>query len=69
MKVGDLKKILSTLDDDFDINIVVKRRLTEAEFKDAIYPYLFNMVKVDFEVRDICWSEKTIFLDCEIDKL
>lgn len=61
--IGDLRKLIANLDDDFEIEFRVRRELTDDELKNQIYPYpyeteYFNGIEFD----DIGYSDKILCL-------
>lgn len=64
--VGQLKKIIENLSDDYEIEIRVRRKLTDEELKDMIYPYPYNTQYTILEFDDIGVSDRVLCLGTEI---
>jgi hypothetical protein len=64
--IGDLKKIINKMDDDFKIEIRVRQKLSEAEIVKSLYPYPFHTDYTTLEFDDIGYSDKVLCLGCEI---
>lgn len=64
MKVGELKKILEFIDDDFDLEIGVSKEIPEEVLKTMQYPYPFvsEQCKIDEGYYDIGHSSKLVLL-------
>ncbi len=57
--IGDLKKAIANLPDDFSIEFRVRRRLTDEELKERRYPYPFDTTYIEgIDFDDIGWSDK-----------
>ncbi|MDY6845406.1 MAG: hypothetical protein SVW57_15115 [Thermodesulfobacteriota bacterium] len=68
MTVGDLRKILKNLEDDYRIELRVRRRLTDEEVKKiCLYPYPYVTVYTDLEFDDVGVSDRVLCLGCEIE--
>jgi len=68
MTVGELRKIIDGLDDDFHIELRVRRRCTDEELKNLLYPYPYMTVNTELVFDDIGYSDKDLCLGCEIEK-
>ena len=66
MKAKELKALLEKVDDDFDINIIIYKKIPESELKDTIYPYPFMEEEINLEFCDIGYSSKLIKFTAEI---
>lgn len=61
--VGDLKKLIEQLDDDFAIEFRVRRKLPDDVLKNMRYPYPYDTDYFeDIEFDDIGYSNKTLCL-------
>lgn len=63
--IGELKKAIANIDDDFTITTKIVRELSEEELKDSIYPYPYEYSKANIEIGDIGYSEKDVFINVE----
>ena len=58
--VGDLRKMISNLDDDFRLDIRIMEEIPEEELKDISYPYPWRMYDGYLEFQDIGHSDKEL---------
>ena len=59
--LGDFRKLTADLDDDFTIDFRVRRRLSEEELKNRIYPYPYDTEYFEgFEFDDVGYSDKEV---------
>ena len=56
--VGDLRKILNNLDDDYKLDIRIMKEIPEEELVGRSYPYPWNMIDGYLEFQDIGYSDK-----------
>lgn len=63
--IGELKKAIETIDDDFTIDVRIVRELSEEELKDNKYPYPYEYSKANIEIGDIGYSDKDVFINVE----
>ena len=63
--IGELKKAIATIDDDFTIDVRIVRELSEEELKDSSYPYPYEYIKANLEIGDIGYSDKDVFINVE----
>lgn len=57
--IGQLKKAIANLPDDFSIEFRVRRRLTDEELKQMRYPYPYDTTYIDgFSFDDVGYSDK-----------
>jgi len=68
MNVKRLKEILSNLDDDYTVELRVRKKLTGEELRGVIYPYPFKTEYTELVFDDVGVSDKTLCLGCEIAK-
>ena len=66
--LGDFRKITEGLEDDFNIELRVRRRLKGEELRGLLYPYPYETKYCTLEFDDIGWSDKHLCLGCEPDK-
>lgn len=64
--VGELKKILEKLPDDFTIKMQVTRELTEEELKQQSYKYPYEYIDSELEMNDIGYSDKVVIFNSNI---
>ena len=68
MNVGTLKKIIADLDDDYTVDVRVRRAMTEDEIKHmCIYPYPWITANTTLEFDDVGVSDRVLCLGCEVD--
>lgn len=61
--IGDLRKLIENLPDDFTIEFRVRRKLTEEELSKLSYPYPYETEYFEgFEADDIGWSDGVLCL-------
>lgn len=60
--VGQLRKIIENLPDDFEIEMRVRRKLTDEELKNCRYPYPYDTENLTLEFDDIGVSDKVLCL-------
>ena len=58
--VGDLRKILTDLDDDFELDIRIKKEIPKKELMEMSYPYPWSMIDGYLEFQDIGYSDKRL---------
>lgn len=63
--VGDLRKIIAGLSDNFEIEMRIRRRLTDEELKQMPYPYPYETEYTTLEFDDIGYSDKVLCLGVE----
>jgi hypothetical protein len=64
--LGDFRKLTESLEDDFNIEMRIRRRLSDEEVKNCIYPYPYETFHVNLEFDDIGYSDKDLCLGVEI---
>lgn len=71
MKIGELKELIKDVPNDFEFEVNVSKRKTEAELRDSVYPYPYNfeICKTDNRDYDIEWSDKKIKIDIRVTEL
>ena len=60
--VGDLRKIIANLDDDFKLDMRIMEEISEEELKSMSYPYPWRMYDGYLEFQDIGYSDKELCL-------
>jgi len=65
VKVSELVEQLKGYED-FDIELTVRRSMSEEELEGSSYPYPYDNIETVLEVDDIGHSDKVIHLGCEI---
>ena len=68
MKLGEFRKITKHLSDDFKIELRVRKKFSDDELKEVLYPYPYKTFYTTIEFDDIGYSDKDICIGCEIDK-
>lgn len=63
--IGELKKAIENIDDDFTIDVRIVRELSEEELKDSKYPYPYEYSKANIEIGDIGYSDNDVFINVE----
>ena len=58
--VGDLRKLIADLDDDFKLDIRIMEEIPEEELKDMSYQYPWRMYDGYLEFQDIGHSDKEL---------
>ena len=58
--VGDLKKVLSSFDDDFILDVAMMKRLPIEEILKSKYPYPYYSTDATLEYHDVSWSDKLV---------
>lgn len=61
--IGELKKAISNIDDDFTVDARIVRELSEEELSGSNYPYPYEYTKANLEIGDIGYSDKNVFID------
>lgn len=64
--IGDLKKALENIPDDFIIDMNVTRELTPDELANMPYGYPFDSMDSQLELIDIGYSDKVVKFNAEI---
>lgn len=63
--IGELKKAIANIDDDFTVTTRIVRELSEEELKGNAYPYPYEYSKANLEIGDIGCSDKDVFINVE----
>lgn len=63
--VGDLRKVIADLPDDFEIEMRIRRKLTDDELKQMPYPYPYETEYSTLEFDDIGYSDRELCLGVE----
>lgn len=69
--VGDLRKVIANLSDDFEIEMRIRRKLSDGEIKKLaekygrIYPYPYETEYATLEFDDIGHSDRVLCLGVE----
>lgn len=64
--VGDLRKLIGNLDDDFKLDIRIMNKVSEEELIKRRYPYPWDMNEGVLEFHDIGWSDKELCIGAYI---
>lgn len=67
--VRELKGILSNLEDDYKIELRVRRRMTDKELIGTIYPYPFKTIYTELEFDDVGVSDRVLCLGCLFEEI
>lgn len=65
--VGQLRKIIETLSDDFEIEMRVRRKLSDEDFKQMRYAYPYETEYLTLEFDDIGYSDKVLCMGVTCD--
>ena len=60
--VGNLRKIIADIDDDFKLDMRIMEEISEEELKGMSYPCPWNMYGATLEFQDIGYSDKELSL-------
>ncbi len=63
--IGELKKAIENIDDDFTIDVRIVIELSEEELSGSNYPYPYEYIKANLEIGDIGYSERDVFINVE----
>lgn len=63
--IGELKKAIENIPDDFTLSTIIIRELSEEELKGRHYPYPYEYSKASIEIGDIGYSDKDVFVNIE----
>ena len=63
--IGELKKAIANIDDDFTIDVRIVRELSKEELSSSNYPYPYEYSKANLEIGDIGYSDKDVFINVE----
>lgn len=63
--VGDLRRVIANLSDDFKIEMRIRRKLTDDELKQMPYPYPYETEYSTLEFDDIGYSDRELCLGVE----
>jgi len=64
--LGDFREITKDLDDDFNIELRVRTKLSKESLKKMLYPYPYQTEYRHLEFDDIGYSDKDLCLGVEI---
>jgi hypothetical protein len=64
--VGDMRALISDLDDDFKIELRIRQKLSDEELKNMSYPYPYKTQYTNLVFDDIGYSDKDLCLGCEL---
>ena len=64
--VGQLRKVIKNLSDDYEIEMRIRRKLSDEELKHCIYPYPYETQYSELEFDDIGVSDKVLCLGVEL---
>lgn len=63
--VGELKQLLSTIDDSMKLRICFKEKVSDEELAKSDYPYSHRLFDATIELDDISYSENVVQLGVE----
>ena len=63
--IGELKRAITNIADDFTVSARIVRTLSEEELKGSRYPYPYEYYKANIEIGDIGYSDKDVFINVE----
>lgn len=63
--VGQLRNIIEDLSDDYKIEMRIRRKLSDNELKNCIYPYPYETEYVGLEFDNIDMSDRVLCLGVE----
>lgn len=63
--VGDFRRITESLDDDYEIEMRIRRKLKEEELKYLLYPYPYETEYTTLEFDDVGVADKVLCLGVE----
>ena len=69
MTVGEIKKLISDLPNDFLFEIEVSKKLSREELENSLYPYPYKTERCSVNGYDIGHQERKIKLDVETNEL
>lgn len=64
--VGQLRKVIENLSDDYEIEMRIRRKLTDEELKHCRYPYPYETQHSELEFDGIGVSDKVLCLGVEL---
>lgn len=64
--VGQLREVIKNLSDDYEIDMRIRRKLTDEELKNQLYPYPYETLYTTLEFDDVGVSDKILCLGVEI---
>ena len=63
--VGDLRRIIKSIPDDYTIEMRIRRRLTDDELRQMLYPYQYETEYTTLEFDDVGVSDRVLCLGVE----
>ena len=63
--IGDLKKAIENIDDDFTVSVRIVRKLSEEELEHSYYPYPYDFAAANMEIGDVGYSDEDVFVNIE----
>lgn len=64
--VGQIRKVIENLSDDYEIEMRIRRKLTDEELKLCRYPYPYETSYSELEFDDVGVSDKVLCLGVEL---
>lgn len=64
--VGQLRKVIENLSDDYEIEMRIRRKLTDEDIINKIYPYPYETSYSELEFDDVGVSDKVLCLGVEL---
>lgn len=66
--VGELRELISNLEDDYKIEVRVRKELDMEIVVKSGYPYPFKTDYTELEFDDVCVSDKVLCIGAEVSK-
>lgn len=66
MTVGEMKGLLEGVDDNFELVLTARQRLSVEELLAFETPIPYQYADVDFNLDEIDEEDRTVFLECDI---
>lgn len=63
--IGDLKKAIENIDDDFTLTVRIVNEIPQEMLESSLYPYPYEYSKAKLEIGDIGYSDKDVYISIE----